>query len=153
MFCKERHGIRLCDHFLYIDAFSTVNAQIDGIPFRKNCIFQTIFVLLFQIGFFPIEEIYRLKASFFDIPPPQTSYGFLSFVMAAKADFIRSYIPDFFSSRLLRVIRPPIRPVSFAVRAFQPCSITLSRSPSSFAISYFNSSSGARLFKSIFSFS
>ena len=27
----------------------------------------TIFVLLFQIGFFPIEEIYRLKASFFDI--------------------------------------------------------------------------------------
>src|SRR5699024_6148015 len=39
---------------------------------------------------------------------------------------------------LLRVIRPPIRPVSFAERLFQPSFRTRSRIPSSPAISYFS---------------
>ena len=59
-----------------------------------------------------------------------------------------------FISFFLLVIRPPMRPLSLAVRLRQPPAITLSPRPSSVAISNFNISSGFKFLgsKGYFSF-
>ena len=60
-------------------------------------------------------------------------------------DQMFSFNSSFFISRLRFVISPPIRPLSFEVRHFQPPFITLSPSPSSSAISNFSFSSGSQV--------
>ena len=74
-----------------------------------------------------------------------------SCILAEELGHHHTTYPSFLScfiSRLFFVIRPPIRPLSLAVRLLQPYCRTLSASPISSATSYFSRSAGVIFSKS-----
>ena len=65
--CKERHSPCHIYNFIRIDVFSGIDAAVHSIIRRHQCAFQFITILLTQICFFSIQQVYMDKCSLFDI--------------------------------------------------------------------------------------
>lgn len=64
---KKRHRLRKVNHFGNLGSFSLKAGEIHRVVLRQQCVFQLVFILMLQIGFFSVEQVGLLKILRFDI--------------------------------------------------------------------------------------